>query len=264
MALASALKLAANLIPCFPCRADKRPACTNGFKDATTNAAKLRQLWSPNAELVGVPTGEASDLFVLDLDTAKHPEAHEWLKRYAAYLPKTREHRTQSGGLHIIFKHRPGLKSSTGKKKHPESYGSGIPGVDTRGDGGYIIWWPFHLGLRTDDVALPAEVPDWLVEALAPIKSEPRAPRPRSTRLDIRQVSGALNITRNAKPGDRNSALFWTSCRLGELVSDGVITHGAAISCALEAAEAAGFDASFTRASARSTIRSGLRHGGGG
>jgi Bifunctional DNA primase/polymerase, N-terminal len=261
MALASALKLAANLIPCFPCRADKRPACTNGFKDATTNAAKLRQLWSPNAELVGVPTGEASGLFVLDLDTAKHPEAHEWLKRYAAYLPKTREHRTQSGGLHLLFKHRPGLKSSTGKKKHPHSYGSGVPGVDTRGDGGYVVWWPCHLGLGTDDVALPAELPDWLIEALAPIEPKPQSTR-HSNRFNVRQVAGALNVTRSAKPGDRNTALFWTSCRLGELVSDGVITHGAAISCALEAAEAAGFDASFTRASARSTIRSGLRHGG--
>ncbi len=262
LALESALQLAGNLMPCFPCQADKTPACSNGFKDATTDATALKQLWSENAVLVGVPTGPASGLFVVDLDTAKHPEADEWLERHAASLPETRTHRTASGGLHLLFKHQPGLKSSTGKKKHPYSYGSGVPGVDTRGEGGYIIWWPCHLGFGTHEPVLPAEVPDWLVKALAPEEEPPKPIRRKSRAFDVRQVAGALNVARNATRGERNSALFWTSCRLGEMVANGTITHGAAVSCALEAAEAAGFDASFTAASARVTIRSGLRHGG--
>ena len=173
LALDAALQLASNLIPCFPCRADKKPACANGFKDATTDPEALRRLWSPNGVLVGVPTGAASGFFVVDLDTAKHPEVVEWLDRVAPYLPETREHRTQSGGVHLLFKHRPGLKSSTGKKKHPHSYGSGVPGVDTRGEGGYIIWWPCHLGLGTHQASLPAEVPEWLIDELCQSSRRP-------------------------------------------------------------------------------------------
>jgi hypothetical protein len=105
-----------------------------------------------------------------------------------------------------------------------------------------------------------AAVPDWIIKRLAPAKPRP-APRP-IVGLDVRQIAGALNVTRNAKQGKRNTALFWTACRLGEQVAAGIITHGAAIGCALEAAEACGFDASFTLASARTTIRNGLREGG--
>ena len=91
--------------------------------------------------------------------------------------------------------------------------------------------------------------------------AKPRlAPRP-IVGLDVRQITGALNVTRNAKQGERNAALFWTACRLGEQVAAGIITHGAAIGCAFEAAEACGFDASFTPAEAHATIRSGLRQG---
>jgi hypothetical protein len=101
-------------------------------------------------------------------------------------------------------------------------------------------------------------MPEFIIAALAP-KPRP-APRP-IVGLDVRQIAGALNVTRTAKQGERNAALFWTACRLGEQVAAGSITHGAAIGCALDAAAVAGFDASFTPASARATIRSGLRQG---
>src|SRR5690348_11872871 len=95
-------------LPCFPCGRNKAPAIPGegGHKHATADRAALTALWRhyPGA-LVGVRTGEASGLSVLDIDTAKHPEAAAWLAAHRARLPATRIHRTRSGGLHFVFQH---------------------------------------------------------------------------------------------------------------------------------------------------------------
>src|SRR5437762_12592687 len=56
--LTAALGLAAAGVPGFPCLSDKRPACHGGFKAATTDPEKLREVWQQYAgPLIGVPIG---------------------------------------------------------------------------------------------------------------------------------------------------------------------------------------------------------------
>ena len=126
----------------FPCNEDKRPLVQHGFKNAR------RAAWQ--SPLVGVPTGEANGFDVLDVDL---PEGLAWYDANFADLPLTQAHETESGGLHLLLRHAPGLRCSAGRI---------APGVDVRADGGYIIWWP-RQGLPMECWPL-REWPGWLLE----------------------------------------------------------------------------------------------------
>ena len=214
-ALEEALRLN---MPAFPCRLpDKRPTCPHGFKDATAVPDELRQLWRNHpGQLVGVPTGDPSGLFVIDVDSTRHEEAQDWLERHSPYLPDTRHHATKSGGVHLLFKHQQGLKNTASRL---------AKGVDTRGEGGYIIWWPFHLGLGAGHYFGPiAALPDWIFEALQPPPPVTSCIRPDwSFRHSFSgapeaKVQGVLNAVAAASIGERNHLLFWGACRITEMI----------------------------------------------
>jgi hypothetical protein len=218
-ALDDALRLAAYGRPSFPCAVSEKPTCLNGYKDATADPEKLRELWRKYpGELVGVPTGEPSGLFVIDIDCGKHPEAQDWLEAVSPSLPETRTHATRSGGWHLLFRHRDGLRNSAGKL---------AKGVDTRGDGGFVIWWPFHTGLGTPhklDVEL-AELPDWIHQQLV---ERPRPIVPRSALSSIgsasAKVRGLLKFIAGTHEGERNHSLFWCANRLRDMATLGELS----------------------------------------
>jgi hypothetical protein len=133
--------------PVFPCAEDKTPVCKHGYLDAVEDETRIRQLWRIwPGPLIGVPTGDRTDLAVLDIDLVKHPEAGRWLEDHRDQIPETRRHRSRSGGLHFLFKHPKGLRCSAGKL---------CTGIDIRADGGYIIWWPAHVPQAQEDLDRP-------------------------------------------------------------------------------------------------------------
>jgi hypothetical protein len=131
--LDAALALAATGLPVFPCGADKSPVCAGGFKAATCDPGRIRSLFSHSAaRLIGVPMGPASGIIAIDIDPRHGGDV--WLAANEANLPRTQRHRTQSGGIHLLFKDGGhGIRNSAGQI---------APGVDVRGDGGYIIFPP--------------------------------------------------------------------------------------------------------------------------
>jgi hypothetical protein len=105
----TAMALAKQGLPCFPCRNDKRPTTPRGFKDATREQSELREVWERYpGSLVGVPTGEISGLDVLDIDP-RHGGDH-WFAEHKHHLLPTRVHRTRTGGLHLYYRHESGLR----------------------------------------------------------------------------------------------------------------------------------------------------------
>jgi hypothetical protein len=75
-----------------------------------------------------------------------------------------------------------------------------------------------------------AAVPDWIVEALNP------KPVPIPTHISMAahrpstaSIRGALRMLAGAREGERNQALFWVSCRMGEAVRAGTISEDEAM-----------------------------------
>jgi hypothetical protein len=68
--LEAALSYAEEGIPVFPCNPyNKRPLTEHGFKGATTDPERIRPWWREHPQaMIGIPTGSASGVFVIDLD----------------------------------------------------------------------------------------------------------------------------------------------------------------------------------------------------
>jgi hypothetical protein len=245
-----ALKLARQSFPVFPCGIHKRPLVARGFWAATTDPDLIHQWWThwPEA-LIGVPTGEK--FVVLDLDL-QHREAQRWYDENHARLPATRTHVTRSGGRHVLFAPHGAIKNSAGKLAR---------GVDTRGAGGYIVWWPAHrFEVLHDDVLAP--VPQWIVDALIRHRTLPRSSnieplRRRRLRQDEDLIPLIRQILR-AREGERNNITFWVACRLAEYVREGQVGRGDMIDIVVEAAGRVG----LPRHEAMQTALSALRTAG--
>jgi Bifunctional DNA primase/polymerase, N-terminal/Primase C terminal 1 (PriCT-1) len=147
----------------------KHPRTANGLKDATADPELLLKWWSmwPQAN-VGVRTGAESGIVILDVDPCRGgDDALHGLERAHGALPATIEALTGGGGRHIYFKH-PGQEIRNSADKLG-------PGLDIRGDGGYVVAPPsIHASGRAycwavdsgpDDVEL-AELPGWLAQRL--------------------------------------------------------------------------------------------------
>jgi Bifunctional DNA primase/polymerase, N-terminal/Primase C terminal 1 (PriCT-1) len=192
--LEHALALAGRGMHVFPCRVrDKRPATENGFLDATTSLAIIREWWSliPDAN-IGLATGAVSGVFVLDIDS---PEAETKLHEIEAefgLLPQTVESITGKG-RHLFFRY-PGVTVRC-------TQGVIAPGIDTRGDGGYVLAPPsVHPSGRNycwsvDSGAEFADAPDWLIEKVGAPAAQPSASPEQWRELATGVSEGARNQT---------------------------------------------------------------------
>jgi hypothetical protein len=250
-ALPDALALARRGFSVFPCRVDKVPACPHGHLDATSDPAAVRALWRRwLGHLVGIPTGTVNRFDALDVDPRHGGDV--WHAAHRDRLPPTRIHQTRSGGLHLLFLHADGLRNSASKI---------APGVDVRGEGGFIIWWP-AAGCSVLHGGPPARWPTWLLAALiSPMLQPPVTPHRTNTGiLAMRLIERALFRVRTAAPGQRHGKLRAAACTLGGLLDAGGFTETEAERELLAAVKAAG-GLDVHERNALATIAWGLRKG---
>jgi hypothetical protein len=255
--LEAALGCARMGIPVFPCNPlDKGPLTPNGFKDATTDEAQIRAWWArwPNA-MIGVPTGPASGIWVVDtdIDVAKKLDGEATLNQLIAQrgaLPLTLMTMTPRGGKHRIFSWDAShdIRSSAGRIG---------PGIDVRGDGGYVIWPPSHTAsggeYRWDPDSAPRSVPapGWLI-ALA--KRKIRAWARAALDYECKAVA-------SAQPGTRNATLNTAAFNLFQIVAGGELDEDEVRNALLAAATACGLIADDGLVSVEATINSGAQAG---
>jgi hypothetical protein len=249
-ALATALRLADRKSRVFPVASSKAPTCPGGFKAASIDPTEVRRLWRDHpGPLVGVATGDASGITVLDIDAPRHQEAADWYEAHRECFPVTRTHVTRSGGRHLVFQHRTGLRCSAGRP---------VVGIDVRGDGGYVIWWP-STGLPVETPKIVAPWPDWLAKAVLPPQMTPLPPIAVG-RISDRYLDAALRraveTVATAPLGTRNTTLNRETYSLARLIPVGLGAETIASAMA-HAGLAAGLSASEVARTIASALSGG-------
>ena len=216
----AARSLASAGVPVFPCQVEgKRPLTRRGFLDASSDAAQVSTWWSrtPSAN-IGIPTGEASGVVVVDVDVHGPTDGRVAWKRAAdaglvdgAGLLV----RTPTGGTHAYFPATPGTEQ--------RSWHAAAAGVDFRGDGGYIIAPPSQRTIdgnvkryKVADIAAHSVRPvdaARLRDFLDPRPVTPAHPSGSSMGVDAERLAAWVS---GRGEGERNRSLFWAACRLAE------------------------------------------------
>jgi hypothetical protein len=204
-----ALWYAEKSIPVFPCKPGrKEPLTPNGFKDATTDPERIRAWWSrwPDAN-IAMPTGKRSGLLVVDVDP-EHGGYDSLAELHEAgqELPLTASIKTGGGGVHHYLRCPEGveIRNSAGKLG---------PGLDIRGEGGYVIAPPSVTEEPYEVLHKrpPAETPEWLIEALT---GPSRTPEDNVVTIPRAKVPGSGLEGPEIGERERNNTLYKIACSL--------------------------------------------------
>ena len=234
----------------------KIPATAHGLHDATTDEEQIRRWWDEDpARNVGVATGAESGIVVADLDDAG---ASAWWREQ---WPGTLICYQRTGrGEQVVLRHPGGQVKNSASRVHP--------GVDIRGDGGYVVAppsvHPSGAVYEWVDDAEPATVPPALEALLAPpARSQAQAPRSRvatAVGYGARALEYELEELVCCAEGARNARLNVAAFNLGQLVEAGLLDQVEVEVRLAEAADRAGLRGGEISRTIASGISAGLLH----
>jgi hypothetical protein len=166
-------KIIERRLPYFPVRLtwnekkkkiDKKPMIKRWQSEPPRTEAEIRAAFAGNGwDVAGMPTGAISGIDALDVDPRHGGD--QWSETNRTRTPPTRTHVTQSGGFHLLYKHTAGVQNSQGVI---------APGVDVRGDGGYIVDWSLS-GFAVQNPDLCAPWPEWIRKEMNNKKQAPNS-----------------------------------------------------------------------------------------
>ena len=235
---------------------------------STTNPETIKRLWTQSDRNVAIRTGAASGFWVLDVDGDEGEASLRALEAKHGPLPPTPEAITGGGGRHLLFKYTGPVSNSVRKM---------APGLDARGDGGYIVGAPsIHESGRAyawsvDSVDTLVIAPAWLLElarkkpiAIPTITQRAVATiRPGSSGAYGRAVLDreCAALAAMAPNTGRNSALNTAAFRLAQLVAGGELDRNQVYAGLIDACHRNGLVHDDGLQAVQATIRSGGRAG---
>jgi Bifunctional DNA primase/polymerase, N-terminal/Primase C terminal 2 (PriCT-2) len=179
--LRAALRYARRGLHVFPIKPGTRVPCLSERRTgrrwgASCDPSVVEQIFRqfPRAD-IGIATGALSGIWVLDVDNKDGKNGSAALtvlqRDHRGRMPRTAMAETPNSGEHFYFRH-PGRPVNTTVSKLG-------PGLDVRGDGGYVVAPPSRGRAWITSVATIAPAPAWLVElvCVARPQSARRAPR---------------------------------------------------------------------------------------
>jgi hypothetical protein len=286
----AALAYAARGWHVFPCRPrGKTPLTAHGVKDATDDLEQVSAWWTatPDAN-IGIATGQKSGLVVIDLDGEHAEDAYGLLVAEHGPPGGGWQHRRRRGTLTRVHLDGVGptdgatvrtgsgwhlyLAVTTDRLTVRNSASKLAPGIDIRGDGGYVIAPPsVHPSGRRyvwrdpvpPDGGLPVLAPAW-VRLLMPNPAVATKRRQAAadaagggTPYGLAALNGECDAVRTTGEGGRNHRLNEAAFAAGTLIASGDLEQDHAIDQLTAAAE----DAGLPQREADKTIASGLKAG---
>jgi Bifunctional DNA primase/polymerase, N-terminal len=254
---AGALHFAARGWHVFPITPDaKKPPVFDRWETrASTDPDQITPWWRHTPYSIGIATGP-SGLVVIDLDTAKpgQPVPQRWaalgISSGAGVLRTLARHQgttltptytvsTPSGGWHLYYTAPPGVRLRNTQA---------VIGwkIDTRAHGGYVVAPSSPVppgGYELIDDRDPAELPDWLHQALTPTPPPALSAPAQTVAVNpsgyaSAAVRGECQRIRTAPPGQHNAVLCRAAYALGQLIGAGLLHETTARAELTTAAEA--------------------------
>lgn len=254
----------------IPLRQDAKLPLVKAWQRLASSELEVITHWSrqwPNGN-IGVATGEASGVAVIDLDVKDDRNGIETIAKLAKAgktLPPCPTVETPSGGRHLYFRMTPGLKNVVGVTGAGRGLG---PGVDFRAKGGFVVAPPSALPNGAYRWLVPPmtpnfpRLPDWALAMLLPQQPKPRPKFEGKTAAGDaeRALEGIAKRVATAPDGQRNNLLYWAAYTAAGMVKEGRVGSETASSRLTDAALAAGLPMPEVQA----TIASGFRWAFGG
>lgn len=246
----------------------KHPRTPKGFLDATTDENLIHVWWEtyPNAN-VGIRTGPPSGVLVVDMDPKNGGiDSFDRLSAAIGGFPPTYRVHTGGDGMHLYFRY-PSFEVRNSESKI-------APGIDVRGDGGYVVAPPsnhksgnvYYEDVEYSDIC---DLPPALVATLkAPPKAEKKAEKPvapatsasGTTLYGMAALRGEMETVANAPEGQRNSRLNKSAFRIGQLVGGGEVSMADAQAFIVSAAQSAGLPEREARKTFQNGVTAGTNH----